>query len=161
MCKILLEQNLLPLRKFPKSMTIYSREYVQKTRPEDLDEYSYIASLTENSIVDFNKFRVVSSDLSWEGVNYLLPIAQRYYLNKRDDPIIDFFDGFIWLLGYKNGMQCLLDFMSFSDVFLLKNWFCILLENKENEPDYVDYYENEIRKYISLLDKYLYSSEIK
>lgn len=155
MCKVLLEQNLLPLREFPKSMTIHSREYVQKTRPEDLEEYSYIASLTENSIVDFNKFRVVSSDLSWDGINYLLPIAQRYYLNSRDEAVIDFFEGFIWLLGYKNGMQCLLNFMSLYDIFLLRNWFCILLDNKENEPDYVDYYKNEIRKYISLLGKYL------
>ncbi|OOF39489.1 hypothetical protein BKK50_10580 [Rodentibacter rarus] len=83
MCELLLDRNLLPLRKFPYSITIYLREYVQITRPEDLDEYDYIASLTENSIVEFNKFRITSSDLNWSGINYFLPIAQRNYLNKK------------------------------------------------------------------------------
>lgn len=159
MCELLLDRNLLPLRKFPYSITIYPREYVQITRPEDLDEYDYIASLTENSIVDFNKFRITSSDLNWSGINYFLPIAQKNYLNKKNESVIDFFDGFVWLLGYENGLSKLVSLMNYDDIFLLRNWLFILLKNKECEPDYVRFYSTEIKEYIKFLDKYYLNVE--
>ena len=71
---------LLKLKKFPQHFCIYEREYVAITRPEDIKEYDYLASLKEGKKIDFSQFRGSSSDISWEGWAYLLPYLKREWL---------------------------------------------------------------------------------
>ena len=73
-------KHLLKLKKFPQYFCIYDREYVAITRPEDIKEYDYLASLKEGKKIDFSQFRGSSSDISWEGWAYLLPYLQREWL---------------------------------------------------------------------------------
>ena len=57
-------KHLLKLKKFPQYFCIYEREYVAITRPEDIKEYDYLASLKEGKKIDFSQFRGSSSDIS-------------------------------------------------------------------------------------------------
>ncbi|KMK50447.1 hypothetical protein RO21_11795 [[Actinobacillus] muris] len=157
MCEVLLESDLIPLNQFPSSMINYPREYVKITRPEDLEEFDYISNLTKDSIIDFSKFRITSSDLSWKGIYYLLPIAQRKYLQEPDDSIIDFFEGLSWLLEYDNGIEKLVKIMKKDDIKRLKDWFCFLLRNKNKIPneDFIEFYEKEIIQHVNYLKNYL------
>ncbi|KMK50906.1 hypothetical protein RO21_09270 [[Actinobacillus] muris] len=151
--KIFIQGMLIPLKNFPASITKYPREYVKITRPEDIEEYDYLASLTPDSEIDFSRFRSVSSDLNWEGIYYLLPIAQRRYLQFIDESIIDFFDGFIRLLGYLNGIDKLKRLMSQDDILRLIYWLRFLLEDENPDINFIDFDEDEINRYIDYLEK--------
>ena len=68
---------LLKLKKLPQHFFIYDREHVAITRPEDIKDYDYLASLKEDDKINYTQFRGSSSDISWEGWAYLLPYLQR------------------------------------------------------------------------------------
>ena len=103
---------LLKLKKFPQHFCIYEREYVAITRPEDIKEYDYLASLKEGKKIDFSQFRGSSSDISWEGWAYLLPHLQREWLYHYSDIIDDRLDELFWFFTDLNGFE---DFVKILD----------------------------------------------
>ena len=50
-------KHLLKLKKLPQHFFNYERDYVAITRPEDIKEYDYLASLKEGEKIDFSQFR--------------------------------------------------------------------------------------------------------
>lgn len=155
MKKEISENYLLPFRKFPKTMVCYSREDVKIMRPEDLEEFDYINSLTQDSEIDFSKLRVESSDLDWAGVDYLLPIAQRKFLaSKEDEYLQSFFEALIWVLNYDNGMKKLISLFSVQDVICFKNWFELML-NDPYMSRLFSWDKEDIMKHIAFLEDYI------
>lgn len=48
---------LLKLKKLPQHFFNYEREHVAIARPEDINDYDYLASLKEGEKIDFSQFR--------------------------------------------------------------------------------------------------------
>ena len=54
---------LLKLKKLPQHFFNYEREHVAIARPEDINDYDYLASLKEGDKIDYSQFRGSSSDI--------------------------------------------------------------------------------------------------
>ena len=143
---------LLKLKKFPQHFCIYEREYVAITRPEDIKEYDYLASLKEGKKIDFSQFRGSSSDISWEGWAYLLPHLQREWLYHYSDIIDDRLDELFWAFTSNKRFENIVKLLDQEDKSNLLSWMKYLRLEKQ---DQVFVYSNidELNGFIDFLEK--------
>ncbi|MDG6894310.1 hypothetical protein [Volucribacter amazonae] len=125
--------TLLSIKSFPEKFLRYEREYVLLTRLEDINEYDYLLTLKEGIPLDFSKFRGASSDISWNGWAYIIPLAQREWLYNFNEVIDNFLDDMFFNLNYDNGLLKLISFMSKKDIFNLYSWFVFLIKYRNNQ----------------------------
>ena len=145
-------KHLLKLKKFPQYFCIYEREYVAITRPEDIKEYDYLASLKEGKKIDFSQFRGSSSDISWEGWAYLLPHLQREWLYHYSDIIDDRLDELFWSFTYQNGFEDFVKILDQEDKSNLLSWMKYLLLEKQDQV-FVKCHIDDLNEFIAFLEK--------
>ena len=126
-------KHLLKLKKFPQYFCIYEREYVAITRPEDIKEYDYLASLKEGKKIDFSQFRGSSSDISWEGWAYLLPYLQREWLYNYSETIDERLDELFSFFTIFNGFEDFVKILDQEDKSNLLSWMKYLLLEKQDQ----------------------------
>ena len=143
---------LLKLKKFPQHFCIYEREYVAITRPEDIKEYDYLASLKEGKKIDFSQFRGSSSDISWEGWAYLLPHLQREWLYHYSDIIDDRLDELFSFFTIFNGFEDFVKILDQEDKSNLLSWMKYLLLEKQDQV-FVNSNIDELNWFIAILEK--------
>ena len=145
-------KHLLKLKKLPQHFFNYERDYVAITRPEDIKDYDYLASLKEGKKIDFSQFRGSSSDISWEGWTYLLPYLQREWLYHYSDIIDDRLDELFWSFTYQNGFEDFVKILDQEDKSNLLSWMKYLRLEKQ---DQVFVYSNidELNGFINFLEK--------
>ena len=145
-------KHLLKLKKLPQHFCIYEREYVAITRPEDIKEYDYLASLKEGKKIDFSQFRGSSSDISWEGWTYLLPYLQREWLYHYSDIIDDRLDELFWAFTSNKRFENIVKLLDQEDKSNLLSWMKYLRLEKQ---DQVFVYSNidELNGFINFLEK--------
>ena len=145
-------KHLLKLKKFPQYFCIYEREYVAITRPEDIKEYDYLASLKEGKKIDFSQFRGSSSDISWEGWAYLLPYLQREWLYHYSETIDERLDELFWSFTYQNGFEDFVKILDQEDKSNLLSWIKYLLLEKQDQVC-VNSNIDELNWFIAILEK--------
>ena len=145
-------KHLLKLKKLPQHFFIYEREHVAITRPEDIEEYDYLASLKEGDKIDFSQFRGSSSDISWEGWAYLLPYLQREWLYHYSDIIDDRLDELFSFFTIFNGFEDFVKILDQEDKSNLLSWMKYLRLEKQ---DQIFVYSNidELNGFIDFLEK--------
>ena len=126
-------KHLLKLKKFPQYFCIYEREYVAITRPEDIKEYDYLASLKEGKKIDFSQFRGSSSDISWEEWAYLLPYLQREWLYNYSETIDERLDELFSFFTIFNGFEDFVKILDQEDKSNLLSWMKYLLLEKQDQ----------------------------
>ena len=145
-------KHLLKLKKLPQHFFIYEREHVAIARPEDIEEYDYLASLKEGEKIDFSQFRGSSSDISWEGWAYLLPYLQREWLYHYSDIIDDRLDELFWSFTYQNGFEDFVKILDQEDKSNLLSWMKYLLLEKQGQV-FVNSNIDELHGFIAFLEK--------
>ena len=143
---------LLKLKKFPQHFCIYDREYVAITRPEDIKEYDYLASLKEGKKIDFSQFRGSSSDISWEGWAYLLPYLQREWLYHYSETIDERLDELFSFFTIFNGFEDFVKVLDQEDKSNLLSWMKYLLLEKQDQVC-VNSNIDELNWFIAILEK--------
>ena len=143
---------LLKLKKFPQHFCIYEREYVAITRPEDIKEYDYLASLKEGKKIDFSQFRGSSSDISWEGWAYLLPYLQREWLYHYSETIDERLDELFSFFTIFNGFEDFVKILDQEDKSNLLSWMKYLLLEKQDQVC-VNSNIDELNWFIAILEK--------
>ena len=145
-------KHLLKLKKLPQHFFNYERDYVAITRPEDIKDYDYLASLKEGEKIDFSQFRGYSSDISYEGWAYLLPYLQREWLYHYSDIIDDRLDELFWFFTDLNGFEDFVKILDQEDKSNLLSWMRYLRLEKQ---DQVFVYSNidELNGFIDFLEK--------
>ena len=145
-------KHLLKLKKFPQHFCIYEREYVAITRPEDIKEYDYLASLKEGKKIDFSQFRGSSSDISWEGWAYLLPYLQREWLYNYSETIDERLDELFSFFTIFNGFEDFVKILDQEDKSNLLSWMKYLLLEKQDQVC-VNSNIDELNWFIAILEK--------
>ncbi len=145
-------KHLLKLKKFPQYFCIYEREYVAITRPEDIKEYDYLASLKEGKKIDFSQFRGSSSDISWEGWAYLLPYLQREWLYNYSETIDERLDELFSFFTIFNGFEDFVKILDQEDKSNLLSWMKYLLLEKQDQVC-VNSNIDELNWFIAILEK--------
>ena len=145
-------KHLLKLKKFPQYFCIYEREYVAITRPEDIKEYDYLASLKEGKKIDFSQFRGSSSDISWEGWAYLLPYLQREWLYHYSETIDERLDELFSFFTIFNGFEDFVKILDQEDKSNLLSWIKYLLLEKQDQVC-VNSNIDELNWFIAILEK--------
>ena len=145
-------KHLLKLKKFPQYFCIYEREYVAITRPEDIKEYDYLASLKEGKKIDFSQFRGSSSDISWEGWAYLLPYLQREWLYHYSETIDERLDELFSFFTIFNGFEDFVKVLDQEDKSNLLSWMKYLLLEKQDQVC-VNSNIDELNWFIAILEK--------
>ena len=145
-------KHLLKLKKFPQHFFNYERDYVAITRPEDIEEYDYLASLKEGDKIDYSQFRGYSSDISYEGWAYLLPYLQREWLYHYSDIIDDRLDELFRAFTYYNRFENIVKLLDQEDKSNLLSWMKYLRLEKQ---DQIFVYSNidELNGFIDFLEK--------
>ena len=143
---------LLKLKKFPQHFCIYDREYVAITRPEDIKEYDYLASLKEGKKIDFSQFRGSSSDISWERWAYLLPYLQREWLYHYSETIDERLDELFSFFTIFNGFEDFVKVLDQEDKSNLLSWMKYLLLEKQDQVC-VNSNIDELNWFIAILEK--------
>ena len=145
-------KHLLKLKKLPQHFFNYERDYVAITRPEDIKDYDYLASLKEGKKIDFSQFRGYSSDISYEGWAYLLPYLQREWLYHYSDIINDRLDELFRPFTYYHRFENIVKLLDQEDKSNLLSWMKYLLLEKQ---DQVFVYSNidELNGFIDFLEK--------
>lgn len=145
-------KHLLKLKKLPQHFFNYERDYVAITRPEDIEEYDYLASLKEGDKIDFSQFRGSSSDISWEGWTYLLPYLQREWLYHYSDIIDERLDELFRAFTYYNRFENIVKLLDQEDKSNLLSWLKYLRLEKQ---DQIFVYSNidELNGFIDFLEK--------
>ena len=145
-------KHLLKLKKLPQHFFNYERDYVAITRPEDIKDYDYLASLKEGEKIDFSQFRGYSSDISYEGWAYLLPYLQREWLYHYSDIIDDRLDELFRAFTYYNRFENIVKLLDQEDKSNLLSWFKYLRLEKQ---DQIFVYSNidELNGFIDFLEK--------
>ena len=143
---------LLKLKKFPQHFCIYEREYVAITRPEDIKEYDYLASLKEGKKIDFSQFRGSSSDISWEGWAYLLPYLQREWLYNYSETIDERLDELFSFFTIFNGFEDFVKILDQEDKSNLLSWMKYLLLEKQDQVC-MNSNIDELNWFIAILEK--------
>ena len=145
-------KHLLKLKKLPQHFFNYERDYVAITRPEDIKDYDYLASLKEGKKIDFSQFRGSSSDISWEGWTYLLPYLQREWLYHYSDIIDDRLDELFWAFTSNKRFENIVKLLDQEDKSNLLSWMKYLRLEKQ---DQVFVYSNidELNGFINFLEK--------
>ena len=143
---------LLKLKKLPQHFFNYERDYVAITRPEDIEEYDYLASLKEGEKIDFSQFRGSSSDISWEGWTYLLPYLQREWLYHYSETIDERLDELFSFFTIFNGFEDFVKILDQEDKSNLLSWMKYLRLEKQ---DQIFVYSNidELNGFIDFLEK--------
>ena len=126
-------KHLLKLKKLPQHFFNYERDYVAITRPEDIKEYNYLASLKEGEKIDFSQFRGSSSDISWEGWAYLLPYLQREWLYNYSETIDERLDELFSFFTIFNGFEDFVKILDQEDKSNLLSWMKYLLLEKQDQ----------------------------
>ena len=126
-------KHLLKLKKLPQHFFNYERDYVAITRPEDIKEYDYLASLKEGEKIDFSQFRGSSSDISWEGWAYLLPYLQREWLYNYSETIDERLDELFSFFTIFNGFEDFVKILDQEDKSNLLSWMKYLLLEKQDQ----------------------------
>ena len=145
-------KHLLKLKKFPQYFCIYEREYVAITRPEDIKEYDYLASLKEGKKIDFSQFRGSSSDISWEGWAYLLPYLQREWLYNYSETIDERLDELFSFFTIFNGFEDFVKILDKEDKSNLLSWMKYLLLEKQDQVC-MNSNIDELNWFIAILEK--------
>ena len=145
-------KHLLKLKKFPQYFCIYEREYVAITRPEDIKEYDYLASLKEGKKIDFSQFRGASSDISWEGWAYLLPYLQREWLYHYSETIDERLDELFSFFTIFNGFEDFVKILDQEDKSNLLSWMKYLLLEKQDQVC-MNSNIDELNWFIAILEK--------
>ena len=145
-------KHLLKLKKFPQYFCIYEREYVAITRPEDIKEYDYLASLKEGKKIDFSQFRGSSSDISWEGWAYLLPYLQREWLYNYSETIDERLDELFSFFTIFNGFEDFVKILDQEDKSNLLSWMKYLLLEKQDQV-FVKCHIDDLNEFIAFLEK--------
>ena len=145
-------KHLLKLKKLPQHFFIYDREHVTITRPEDIKEYDYLASLKEGEKIDFSQFRGSSSDISWEGWAYLLPYLQREWLYHYSDIIDDRLDELFRAFTYYNRFENIVKLLDQEDKSNLLSWMKYLLLEKQDQV-FVQCHIDDLNEFIDFLEK--------
>jgi len=145
-------KHLLKLKKFPQHFCIYEREYVAITRPEDIKEYDYLASLKEGKKIDFSQFRGSSSDISWEGWAYLLPYLQREWLYNYSETIDERLDELFSFFTIFNGFEDFVKILDQEDKSNLLSWMKYLLLEKQDQVC-MNSNIDELNWFIAILEK--------
>ena len=145
-------KHLLKLKKLPQHFFIYEREHVAITRPEDINDYDYLASLKEGEKIDFSQFRWYSSDISYEGWAYLLPYLQREWLYHYSDIIDGRLDELFRAFTYYHRFENIVKLLDQEDKSNLLSWMKYLRLEKQ---DQVFVYSNidELNGFIDFLEK--------
>ena len=143
---------LLKLKKLPQHFFNYERDYVAITRPEDIEEYDYLASLKEGEKIDFSQFRGYSSDISYEGWVYLLSYLQREWLYHYSDIIDDRLDELFWSFTYQNGFEDFVQILDQEDKSNLLSWMKYLLLEKQDQV-FVKCHIDDLNWFIAFLEK--------
>ena len=145
-------KHLLKLKKLPQHFFNYERDYVAITRPEDIEEYDYLASLKEGDKIDYSQFRGYSSDISYEGWAYLLPYLQREWLYHYSDIIDDRLDELFRAFTYYNRFENIVKLLDQEDKSNLLSWMKYLRLEKQ---DQIFVYSNidELNGFIDFLEK--------
>ena len=143
---------LLKLKKLPQHFFNYERDYVAITRPEDIKDYDYLASLKEGDKIDYSQFRGYSSDISYEGWAYLLPYLQREWLYHYSDIIDDRLDELFRAFTYYNRFENIVKLLDQEDKSNLLSWMKYLRLEKQ---DQIFVYSNidELNGFIDFLEK--------
>jgi len=145
-------KHLLKLKKLPQHFFNYEREHVAIARPEDINDYDYLASLKEGDKIDFSQFRGYSSDISYEGWVYLLPYLQREWLYHYSDIIDDRLDELFWSFTYQNGFEDFVQILDQEDKSNLLSWMKYLLLEKQDQV-FVNSNIDELHGFIAFLEK--------
>ena len=143
---------LLKLKKLPQHFFNYKRDYVAITRPEDIKDYDYLASLKEDDKINYTQFRGSSSDISWEGWAYLLPYLQREWLYHYSDIIDDRLDELFWSFTYQNGFEDFVQILDQEDKSNLLSWMKYLLLEKQDQV-FVKCHVDDLNEFIAFLEK--------
>ena len=143
---------LLKLKKLPQHFFNYERDYVAITRPEDIKDYDYLASLKEGDKIDYSQFRGYSSDISYEGWAYLLPYLQREWLYHYSDIIDERLDELFRAFTYYNRFENIVKLLDQEDKSNLLSWLKYLRLEKQ---DQIFVYSNidELNGFIDFLEK--------
>ena len=126
-------KHLLKLKKLPQHFFNYERDYVAITRPEDIKDYDYLASLKEGDKIDYSQFRGYSSDISYEGWAYLLPYLQREWLYHYSDIIDDRLDELFRAFTYYNRFENIVKLLDQEDKSNLLSWMKYLRLEKQDQ----------------------------
>ena len=145
-------KHLLKLKKLPQHFFNYEREHVAITRPEDIEEYDYLASLKEGDKIDFSQFRGSSSDISWEGWAYLLPYLQWEWLYHYSDIIDDRLDELFWAFTSNKRFENIVKLLDQEDKSNLLSWMKYLLLEKQDQV-FVNSNIDELHGFIAFLEK--------
>ncbi|WP_279573569.1 hypothetical protein [Volucribacter amazonae] len=145
--------KLLNLQKFPDSIVKYNREYVISRHPEDIKEYDYMSQLSKNDKINFS---LLSSPgvfiyISIEGWFYLLPIAQREWLNNFNDDINSFLETFFSVFENKLEFSELLKLFDLDNLKRFKEWLEYILIYDYNR-DFAIYCDKAITNIIKNID---------
>ena len=143
---------LLKLKKLPQHFFNYKRDYVAITRPEDIEEYDYLASLKEDDKINYTQFRGSSSDISWEGWAYLLPYLQREWLYHYSDIIDDRLDELFWAFTSNKRFENIVKLLDQEDKSNLLSWMKYLLLEKQDQI-FVQCYIDDLNEFIAFLEK--------
>ena len=143
---------LLKLKKLPQHFFNYERDYVAITRPEDIEEYDYLASLKEGEKIDFSQFRGSSSDISWEGWTYLLPYLQREWLYHYSETIDERLDELFSFFTIFNGFEDFVKILDQEDKSNLLSWMKYLLLEKQDQV-FVKCHIDDLNEFIAFLEK--------
>ncbi|HBO38051.1 MAG TPA: hypothetical protein DD638_05260 [Pasteurellaceae bacterium] len=125
--KEIMEKMLLEDRKWPASFLTRKRNYIAITRPEDLTSYDYVASLQKGQIIDWKKWDLTCSDITWEAWNYLLPIMQREYFKNLPNDMEDYLMKFFWYLSEDKHLTDLFALFNNTDRVKFKEWLSFIL----------------------------------
>ena len=145
-------KHLLKLKKLPQYFFNYERDYVAITRPEDINDYDYLASLKEGDKIDFSQFRGSSSDISWEGWTYLLPYLQREWLYHYSDIIDDRLDELFWAFTSNKRFENIVKLLDQEDKSNLLSWMKYLLLEKQDQV-FVKCHIDDLNEFIAFLEK--------
>ena len=143
---------LLKLKKLPQHFFNYEREHVAITRPEDIKDYDYLASLKEGDKIDYSQFRGSSSDISWEGWAYLLPHLQREWLYHYSDIIDDRLDELFWSFTSNKRFENIVKLLDQEDKSNLLSWMKYLLLEKQDQV-FVKCHIDNLNEFIAFLEK--------
>ena len=145
-------KHLLKLKKLPQHFFNYEREHVAIARPEDINDYDYLASLKEGEKIDFSQFRGYSSDISYEGWAYLLPYLQREWLYHYSETIDERLDELFSFFTIFNGFEDFVKILDQEDKSNLLSWMKYLRLEKQ---DQIFVYSNidELNGFIDFLEK--------
>ena len=143
---------LLKLKKLPQHFFNYERDYVAITRPEDIKDYDYLASLKEGEKIDFSQFRGYSSDISYEGWAYLLPYLQREWLYHYSDIIDERLDELFRAFTYYNRFENIVKLLDQEDKSNLLSWLKYLRLEKQDQI-FVNSNIDELNGFIDFLEK--------